>query len=98
MATSSTKQALVDTLGSGRVEYESKGGVSAGQVPYKKPGIYARSLSTGSNAADQLVAFGTTKMLPCRVAYSSPTSSFWYFGFMPRSWRGGKGEPLRMQG
>ena len=32
MATSSTKQALVDTLGSGRVEYESNRGVSAGQV------------------------------------------------------------------
>ena len=32
MAPSSTKQALVDTLGSGRVEYESIKGVSAGQV------------------------------------------------------------------
>ena len=32
MASSSTKQALVDTLGSGRVDYESNKGVSAGQV------------------------------------------------------------------
>ena len=32
MATSSTKQALLDTLGSGKVEYESHRGVSAGQV------------------------------------------------------------------